>query len=232
MLKLIIGNRTYSSWSLRGWLAVKQSALPFDTEVVPMDTPEWVSGAAKGMMPSGRVPVLWDGDIAVWDSLAIIDWLADKVRTARISRGHFWPRDMAARALARSMSAEMHSGFAALRSGCPMNLQQNFPAFAPSAEVLADVARIDALWQEARARFHSIDEAHEGPFLFGTFSAADIMYAPVATRVATYGLAVSAAGAAYVAEVLAHPWMVEWTTAAKAETYPFDRYPVPGGVPA
>lgn len=232
MLRLIIGNRTYSSWSLRGWLAVKQSALPFETVVVPMDTPEWKSGAAKGMMPSGKVPVLWDGDIAVWDSLAIIDWLADKVRTARISRGHFWPRDMAARALARSMCAEMHSGFQALRTACPMNLKENFPNFVAGAEVLADVARIDALWQEARARFHSIDEAHEGPFLFGTFSAADIMYAPVVTRVRGYRLPMSDVALAYAEAIAAHPWMQEWTAEAKAETYPFDRYPVPGGVPA
>ena len=232
MLRLIIGNRTYSSWSLRGWLAVKQSALPFETIVVPMDTPEWKSGASKGLMPSGKVPVLWDGDIAVWDSLAIIDWLADKVRTARISRGHFWPRDMAARALARSMCAEMHSGFQALRTACPMNLKENFPTFTPSAEVLADVARIDALWQEARSRFHALDEAHEGPFLFGTFSAADVMYAPVVTRVRGYSLPMSDVSLAYAEVIAAHPWMREWTAEAKAETFPFDRYPVPGGVPA
>ena len=232
MLKLLIGNRTYSSWSLRGWLACKQSGLPFDTEVVPMDTPEWVDGSAKGRLPSGKVPVLWDGDTAVWDSLAIIDWLADRVRTARLSRGQFWPGNLAARALARSMSAEMHSGFAALRSACPMNLQQDFPGFTAAADVAADVARIDALWTSARTRFHSIDLAHEGPFLFGTFSAADIMFAPVVTRIRTYGLKLGDVGAAYVAEVAAHPWLVEWTAAARAETYPFDRYAVPGGVPA
>lgn len=238
MLTLIIGNRTYSSWSLRGWLACKQSALPFETEVVPMDTPEWIDGTAKGKMPSGKVPILWEGDIAVWDSLAIIDWLADKVRTARISRGHFWPHDMAARAFARSISAEMHSGFTSLRGTCSMNLQRDYPDFVPDADVLADVARIDALWTEARARFHSIDEAHEGPFLFGTFSAADIMFAPVVTRFKTYGLPMSDTAAAYAAEMLAHPWMVEWTEAARAETYPFARAyfekvgGVGGGVPA
>ena len=223
MLKLIIGNRTYSSWSLRGWLACKQSALPFETQVIPMDTPEWQSGAAKALLPAGKVPVLWDGDTVVWDSLAIVDWLADKVRTARISRGHFWPRDMAARALARSMCAEMHSGFTALRGTCSMNLQRDYPDFVPTPEVLADVARVDALFTEARTRFHSIDEAHEGPFLFGTFSAADVMFAPVVTRIKTYGLDVGEVAQAYVAEMLAHPWMVEWTAAARAETYPFTR---------
>ncbi len=133
-----------------------------------MDTPEWQSGASKGLLPSGKVPVLWEGDIAVWDSLAIIDWLADRLRTARISRGHYWPHDLAARALARSMCAEMHSGFTSLRGTCSMNLQRDYPDFVPDAAVLADVARIDALWTTARTSYHSIDEAHEGPFLFGT----------------------------------------------------------------
>ena len=238
MLKLIIGNRTYSSWSLRGWLALKQSALPFETVVIPMDTPEWQDGSAKGLLPAGKVPVLWDGDVVVWDSLAIIDWLADRLRTARISRGHFWPGDMAARALARSMCAEMHSGFTALRGACSMNLQRDYPDFVPDAAVLADVARIDALWTEARTKYHSIDIAHEGPFLFGTFSAADVMFAPVVTRLKTYGLTVGEVGSAYVAEMLAHPWMVEWTEAARAETYPFARAyfekvgGIGGGVPA
>ena len=237
-MKLIIGNRTYSSWSLRGWLACQQSALPFDTEVIPMDTPEWQSGAAKGLLPAGKVPVLYDGEIVVWDSLAIVDWLADKVRTARISRGHFWPGDLAARALARSMCAEMHSGFTSLRRACPMNLQRDYPGFVPDAAVLADLRRVDALWTEARTRYHSIDVAHEGPFLFGTFSAADVMFAPVVTRIKTYGLPVGEVSAAYVAEMLAHPWLVEWTAAARAETYPFARDyfeqvgGVTGGVPA
>ena len=232
-MRLIIGNRAYSSWSLRGWLACKISALDFETHVLPMDTPEWDSGAAKGELPSGRVPVLWDGDIPVWDSLAITDWLADKVREARVSRGHFWPRNMAARGLARSISAEMHSGFTALRGGCPMNLKFDFPDFAPSPEILADVARIDALWSQARDVFGThADVAHEGPFLFGGFGAADAMYAPVVTRIRTYRLPVSAVAAAYVDAVLAHPWMVEWTAAAKAENYPFARYLLPGGVPA
>ena len=235
MLKLIIGNRTYSSWSLRGWLACKISALDFETVVVPMDTPEWDSGASKALMPAGKVPVLWDGaDIAVWDSLAIIDWLADKVRNARVSRGHFWPQDnFAARALARSITAEMHAGFQALRQGCPMNLASNFPDFQPTPEVLADAARIDRLWTEARTRFGSTaDVAHEGPFLFGSFGAADAMYAPVVTRFRTYGLPMGDVSRAYVEAVAAHPWMVEWSADAKAEDYPFARYLVPGGVPA
>ena len=233
MLKLVIGNRAYSSWSLRGWLACKLSALDFETVVLPMDTPEWDSGASKGLLPSGRVPVIWDDDIAVWDSLAIIDWLADKVRSARLSRGHFWPHDMAARALARSMAAEMHSGFPALRGECSMDLKHNFPGFQASPATLAEVARIDALWTQARDVFGThTDVAHEGPFLFGAFGAADAMYAPVVTRIRTYGLAVGPVAAAYVEAVAAHPWMVEWTDAAKAETFPFARYLKPGGIPA
>lgn len=233
MLRLIIGNRAYSSWSLRGWLACKLSALDFETTILPMDTPEWDSGKSKGDLPSGRVPVIWDGDIAVWDSLAIIDWLADKVRESRLSRGHFWPRDPAARALARSISAEMHSGFQALRSECSMDLKQNFPGFQAGPETLADIARIDALWSRARDVFgtHS-DVAHEGPYLFGAFGAADAMYAPVVTRIRTYGLPVSDVAATYCEAVAAHPWMVEWAADAKAETYPFARYLKPGGVPA
>jgi len=233
MLRLIIGNRAYSSWSMRGWLACKLSALDFETQVLPMDTPEWDSGASKGDLPSGKVPVVWDGDIPVWDSLAIIDWLADKVRTIRLSRGHFWPQDMAARALARSMAAEMHSGFTALRSDCSMNLKFDFPDYRPTPGVLADVARIDALWSQARDVFgtHS-DVAHEGPYLFGAFGAADAMYAPVVTRFRTYGLPMSDTARAYTDAVAAHPWLVEWTAAAKAETYPFARYLRDGGVPA
>jgi glutathione S-transferase len=223
-MKIIIGNRSYSSWSLRGWLAAKQSILPFETVLVPMDTPEWISGEAKQGMPSGKVPVLWDGKTPVWDSLAIIQWLADK-------GGHdrYWPRELPARALCYAITAEMHSGFAALRSGCPMNLQQRFPNFAPTEAITADVARVDALWSQARDRFGSDTDL---PWLFGAFSAADIMYAPVVTRIDSYGLPVSTTARAYVDAMLAHPWMVEWTAAAKAETFPFHRYPISGGVPA
>ena len=223
-MKLIIANRAYSSWSMRGWLAAKLSMLPFTCTLVPMDTPEWQSGDAKAEMPSGKVPVLWDGKTPVWDSLAIVLWLADK-------GGHdrFWPRELPARGLAYAMACEMHSGFQSLRSGCPMNLQERFPDFAATPEISAEVARIDALWTEARDRFGSDTDL---PFLFGPFSAADLMFAPVVTRIDTYHLPVSATARAYVDAVLAHPWMVEWIAAAKAETFPFARYPVPGGVPA
>jgi glutathione S-transferase len=222
-MKIIIGNRAYSSWSLRGWLAAKQSGLPFETVVVPMDTPEWLNGTAKGDMPSGKVPTLWDGGTPVWDSLAIILWLADK-------GGHdrYWPRELPARALAYAMAAEMHSGFAALRAACPMNLQERFPGFAAPEAVTTEVARIDALWSEARERYGSDTDL---PWLFGAFGAADIMFAPVVTRIASYHLPVGAVARNYVDAILAHPWMAEWTAAEKEETFPFDRYPVAGGVP-
>jgi len=170
-MKIIIGTRTLSSWSLRGWLAAKQSGLPFTTQCIEMDTPEWQGGEAKKALPSGKVPLLIDGQTPVWDSMAMILWLADK-------GGHdrYWPREYPARALAYAMTAEMHAGFAALRSACPMNLQKAFPAFEASEAVFADVARIDALWSEARTRFGSDTDL---PWLFGPFSAADIMYAPV-----------------------------------------------------
>lgn len=221
-MKIIIGNRTYSSWSLRGWLACRQSLLPFETELRVMDSPEWLSGAAKADMPSGKVPVLWDHGQPVWDSMAIILYLADKAGHDR-----FWPRDVPARALAYAMCAEMHSGFAPLRAGCPMNLQEYFPDFQPSAEVMADVRRIETLWEEALGRFGA--DTGE-PWLFGRFGAADIMFAPVCTRIDTYHLPVGPVARAYVDRVLAHPFMAEWQAAAMAETYPFNRYPVPGGV--
>ena len=222
-MKLIIGNRTYSSWSLRGWLAAKQSLLPFETDLRVMDSPEWLSGAAKADMPSGMVPVLWDHGEPVWDSLSIVLYLSDKAGHDR-----YWPRDIPARALAYAMCAEMHSGFAALRKGCPMDLKKHYPQFQPTPEVVADVRRIEGLWEQALSRFGA--ETGE-PWLFGRFGAADIMYAPVCTRIDTYHLPVGDVARAYVDRVLAHPWMVEWREAAMAETFDFTRYDIAGGVP-
>lgn len=219
-MKIIIGNRNYSSWSLRGWLAAKQSLLPFETDLRVMDSPEWLTGDAKRDMPSGKVPVLWDHGEAVWDSFAILLYLADKAGHDR-----FWPRDPHARALAYAMCAEMHSGFTALRGGCPMDLQHHAPNFAPTPEILADVARIEALWDEALGRFG--EETGE-PWLFGRFGAADIMFAPVCTRIDTYHLPVGEKAQAYVQRVLAHPFMAEWREDALQETFPFTRYAIPG----
>ena len=221
-MKIIIGNRTYSSWSMRGWLAAKQSLLPFETELRVMDSPDWISGAAKTDMPSGKVPVLWDHGEAIWDSMAILMYLADKAGHDR-----FWPRDPKARGLAYAMCAEMHSGFAPLRSNCPMDLQHHFPDFAAPADVMADVRRLEILWETALTRFG--EETGE-PWLFGRFGAADIMFAPTATRINTYHLPVSAKIRAYVDRILAHPFVAEWTAEAMQEDYDFTRYNVPGGI--
>ena len=215
MLKLVIGNKAYSSWSLRGWLAVKQSGLPFDEAVVPMDGPEFAAAKQDPkLLPSAKVPVLWDGTIAVWDSLAIVEFLAD-----RVGRERYWPVDDAARALARSIAAEMHSGFPDLRRHCPMNVRRRYDGFALTPEVEADVARIDRLWCEARERFGKA----RGDYLFGEFGGADIMYAPVVTRFATYGVPLSEVAQTYVGAVMAHPWMQEWIEGARSEPWVLER---------
>ena len=216
MLKLIIGNKAYSSWSLRGWLACKQSGLAFEEMVLPLYDDAWaVRREAEDLAPgSGRVPILWDGDIPVWDSLAIVDYL-----DAKTGHTKFWPKDMAALAMARSMSAEMHSSFTALRSQHGMNVRRVSSGIVPTPEVQADIARIMQIWAEARARFGGT-----GDFLFGEFGAADIMFAPVVTRLTTYGLSVAPFARSYVDAVTNHPWMQDWIAAAQEETWVIDRF--------
>jgi glutathione S-transferase len=214
MLRIIVGNKRYSSWSLRGWLAVRHSGLPYDERMIPMWTAEYEAARAEGLLPSGKVPTLWDGDVPVWDSLAITDYLADKV-----GRDRYWPADPAARALARSMAAEMHSGFANLRQQCGMNLGRRYPGFAVSAETQADIDRIAALWTEARTRFGAA-----GDYLFGAFGAADIMFAPVVTRFVTYDVKLPPVAQAYVEAMLANPHMRDWKAAADAETIVLEKY--------
>lgn len=216
MLKLIIGNKAYSSWSLRGWLACKQSGLAFEEVVLPLYDDAWaVRREAEDLAPgSGRVPILWDGDIPVWDSLAIIDYL-----DAKTGRTKFWPKDMAALAMARSISAEMHSSFTALRSQHSMNVRRISSGTVPTPEVQADIARIMQIWAEARARFGGT-----GDFLFGEFGAADIMFAPVVTRLTTYGLPVAPFARGYVDAMTNHPWMQDWIAAAQEETWVIDRF--------
>lgn len=220
MLKLFIGNKAYSSWSLRGWLAVKQSGLPFDEAVVPLYDDAWATRRRdNAFAPSrGKVPILWDGDVAVWDSLAIIEWLAD-----RTDRARFWTGDDAARAMARSMAAEMHSSYQALRQECVMNLRHRLPTPVLSDSAQADIARIQQLWTQARARYGAGDAAGR-PFLFGAFGAADIMFAPVVTRFVTYSVPAAGAAADYMAAVLDHPWMREWISAAAEEPWVIDRF--------
>ena len=219
MLKLIIGNKAYSSWSLRGWLACKQSGLVFEEVVVPLYDDAWaVRREAEDLAPgSGRVPILWDGDIPVWDSLAIVDYL-----DAKTGRTKFWPKDMAALAMARSMGAEMHSSFTALRSQHGMNVCRISSGIVPTPEVQVDIARIMQIWAEARARFGGT-----GDFLFGDFGAADIMFAPVVTRLTTYGLPIAPFAKGYVDAMTNHPWMQDWIAAAQEETWVIDRFESP-----
>ncbi|MEO7634980.1 MAG: glutathione S-transferase family protein [Sphingomicrobium sp.] len=216
MLKLIIGNRAYSSWSMRGWLAVKQSGEEFEELVVPMFDDEWEKRReGDEFAPSlGKVPILWDGDCVVWDSLAIIEFLAD-----RVGRDKFWPADESARAVARSMSAEMHSSFQNLRRELPMNVRKSFSPRALSDPVREEIDRIMVLWAQARAR-----HGGTGDFLFGNWCAADIMYAPVVTRFITYGVPVPAFAGAYMKAVLSHPHVNEWIDKAQDEPWVIEQY--------
>ncbi|MBX9815044.1 MAG: glutathione S-transferase family protein [Sphingomonas sp.] len=218
-MKLIIGNKAYSSWSLRGWLACKQSGLVFEEAVVPLYDADWDQRRQGDEFApsSGKVPVLWDGEAVVWDSLAIIEYLNEKSGGDR-----FWPEDSSARAMARSMAAEMHSGFAALRRDCPMNIRQAFPPRQQSAEVLADLQRIMELWAQARARYGG-----DGAFLFGEFGAADIMYAPVCTRIVTWSLPIARFAPAYIDAVLHHPFMQDWIAAAQEEEWVIEKFDAP-----
>ncbi len=218
-MKLIIGNKAYSSWSLRGWLAAKQSGLPFEEVVVPMYDADWDKRRQGDEFApsSGKVPILWDGDAVVWDSLAIVEYLADKV-----GRDRFWPQDEAARAMARSMAAEMHSSFAALRRKHSMNIRQIFPAVTPDDDVVADLHRVMELWAQARARFGG-----SGDFLFDQFGAADIMFAPVVTRLVTYQLPVARFATGYMQAVLNHPFMQDWIAGAQEEEWVIERFELP-----
>jgi glutathione S-transferase len=207
-LTLIIGNRNYSSWSLRGWLAARLCGMDFRTELVRLSEPG-SHAALVGHSPAGRVPVLKHGDHVVWDSLAIIEYLAELCPQAGM-----WPAEADARAMARSISAEMHAGFAALREGMPMNLRKKLPGKGHGPGVADDIARICALWRDAREKFGG-----EGPFLFGRYSAADAMYTPVASRFRTYAVALDATCQAYADAVLEWPAFLAWQTAALDEPW-------------
>lgn len=205
-LVLVIGNKAYSSWSLRPWLLMKQAGIAFEEIRLSL----YAEGAKQKLLEhsaAGKVPVLKDGDLTVWDSLAICEYLAE-----RYPEKQLWPAQPAARARARSISAEMHSGFTNLRNQMPMNVRREIPGRARTPEVAADVARVETIWNECRSR-HGAD----GPFLFGAFCIADAMYAPVASRFRTYGVALAGAGAQYAAAIHALPAMREWIAGAHAE---------------
>jgi len=203
---LVVGSKNYSSWSLRPWLLLRQFGVAFDEIVLPLDTPEFYARIGD-YSPTGRVPVLHDGDVRIWDSLAIAEYANE-----RWLDGRGWPADVAARALARSISAEMHSGFAALRGELPMNCRKRVKNHPTSKDAQADIARVKAIWREARERF-----GKGGAFLFGAFGMADAMYAPVVLRFIGYDVALDPVERAYADAILALPALQEWLAATVNE---------------
>lgn len=207
-LTLVIGNKNYSSWSLRPWIAMKAANIPFEERLVPLFQEDYKQ-ELLALSPGGKVPVLIDGEVRVWESLAILEHLAERFPQAQL-----WPADASARAHARSIAAEMHAGFVPLRNECPMNLWRPVLSRNLSVEAQANIASIDAMWTDCRARFGS-----GGPFLFGRFSAADAMYAPVASRLATYDVTVSSVSRAYMEAILGLPAFAEWKAAGIREPW-------------
>jgi glutathione S-transferase len=204
-LRLYIGNKNYSSWSLRPWILMKHLGLGFDERIIPLDTPEFARAIAA-LSPTRRVPVLEHGSLRIWDSLAICEYACELA-------GFGWPKDRAARAVARAVCAEMHAGFGALRSQWPMNARAEGRKTAPHPDRDADIARIFELWNDCRTRFGAA-----GPWLFGEYSVADAMYAPVVLRFRTYG-ALPAGTQDYASTVLADPRLREWLAAAATEPW-------------
>ena len=211
---LVLANKTYSSWSLRPWLLMRVLAIPFDEIVIPLYAPGTATAIAR-YSPAGKVPILLDVDITVWESLAIIEHLAEAYPDVPV-----WPRDARARALARSLSAEMHAGFPFLRRTMPMNMRR---APRPPRDgydaARADIARLEAAWGDAR-----VHHGTGGPFLFGTFSAADAMFAPVVNRFHAYAVPVSGATRAYMEAVMTLPAWCEWRRGAEGEPWHEERY--------
>ena len=211
-LKLVVGNKNYSSWSMRPWMALKIGNIPFEDRVLHLDDPIFKPELAK-LTPVGKVPVLIDGDRHIWESLAIIEYVAEKFPEAKL-----WPADAAARAHARVICAEMHAGFVPLRRHCPMNMLRPPKRRELTPEVQNDVARIEQMWRDCRARF-----GKGGPFLFGAAGAADAMYAPVVSRFHTYDIEVGEDTRAYMKAVMALPGWAEWEKAARQEAWVLPR---------
>ena len=203
---LVIGNKNYSSWSLRVWLLLRTFGVAFRELKLPLDTPEF-DARIRDYSPSGRVPALLDGGVKVWDSLAIVEYANE-----RWLAGRGWPADSATRAHARAISAEMHGGFGPLRNALPFNCCKRVHGRTFDADVAADIARVQALWRETRERFGA-----DGPFLFGPFGIADAMYAPVVLRFVTHGVALDPAARAYSDALTALPALREWLAEAATE---------------
>jgi glutathione S-transferase len=211
-LTLVVGNKNYSSWSMRPWLALKKSGAAFEEIVIPLDRPETRAEIFKHS-PSGFVPTLKDDELTIWESLAICEYLAEKFPDANL-----WPKDPSARAIARSVSNEMHSGFSALRTNMPMNVRGNLPGKGRAPGVQEDINRISAIWRDCRTRF-----GQNGPYLFGAFSIADAMYAPVASRFVTYQVDLDADAKAYVNTLWSDPAMAAWVEGARREPWVIEK---------
>lgn len=211
-LKLVIGNKNYSSWSMRPWLALRANGIPFEEKFIPLYTGTADKQRILDVSPAGKVPILIDGDVTVWDSLAIIEYLAEKFPEKKL-----WPDDRAARARARAISAEMHSGFAALRNECGMNLHRPVGPVPLSEGAQGNIARIQEIWTDCLTR-------HGGPFLFGAFSGADAMYAPVVHRFRTYAIEVGAESRRYMDAMQSLPAFQEWTRDGLAETIVIEKF--------
>lgn len=207
-LQLVIGNKNYSSWSMRPWMALSMAGIPFRELVIPLDTPETAALIAQHSA-AGRVPVLYHGRQRVWESLAIMEYLAEL-----FPEKHLWPKPLAARAIARAVANEMHAGFGTLRNACPMNLRRPRKPVPMSEAALRDVARIEQIWRECRARF-----GKGGKFLFGRFSIADAMYAPVVSRFETYAVQVAADTRSYMDTIMNTEAFAAWREAALKETW-------------
>lgn len=207
MRKLVIGNKNYSSWSLRAWLVLTESGLPFEEVLIPLDQPDsrW---RKLQFAPTGKVPALVEGNFVIWDSLAIAEYVAEQVPA-----GKLWPVGRTARAIARSLASEMHSGFLDLRRQFPMNIRARRPR-TPTAATAADLERITSAWGDCRKRFGS-----DGPFLFGRFSIADAFFAPVVTRMRTYGVALRGPAEEYAKAIEQLPSMQRWCAAAAEEPW-------------
>ncbi len=213
-LTLVIGNKNYSSWSMRPWLALRANGIAFEEVFIPLYTGEADKQRILSFSRAGKVPALIDGDVTIWDSLAIIEYLAERFPDKRL-----WPEDRASRAHARSISAEMHSGFVALRNECGMNLHRPVGPVALSADALADIARIQQIWSECRERYGKL-----GPYLFGVFGGADAMFAPVVHRFRTYAIPVAPEVQRYMDAMVSLPAFQEWTKAGLAETIVIEKF--------
>lgn len=206
--EIVIASKNYSSWSLRAWLALEQTGAAYSERLISTGDPDWQQQVRR-ISPSGKVPLLRDGDLEVHDSLAIVEYLHERFPAAGL-----WPSDAGARAIARSAAAEMHAGFLALRSNMPMDIQADEPGRGHTPEALADAARIQTIWRDCRARFGS---RGAGPFLFGSFCAADCFYAPVVFRFLSYGVALDPTARAYCDALVAEAKVAKWVAAARRE---------------